>query len=155
MDDSGQGVDSRVAEYSVLCSTCSNITFTMLLFGFEHPLPYSEAIESGRNCKFCRLMVCSYARLQVFANAYEVERDYEAFIPKLKASLAVSRHQVQPNNDNPNGLREELITSPAHMCWNRHKDWNGLYGHFSDGCTIQISAPEGFVKSSAEAEIFC
>src|SRR4051812_7023945 len=84
--------DSRHSEKSLLCSACSAITFEMLVNGFEHSLTYEHTIESGKKCKFCRLMVCSFGRLQVNANAYEVETDYESFVPKLKKSAAVQRH---------------------------------------------------------------
>jgi hypothetical protein len=135
---------SQPIKPSELCSVCRNITLEMLFVGFEHPLTYEQAIESGRSCRFCRLMVCSYARLQVHANAYEVERNYESFIRLLKQSGAVFRHQLPRSAWQELGhIMETLVEPPKQFCWDRHEQWDGVYGTFSDGCTIQVSAPEG------------
>ena len=116
----------------------------MVLVGFEHPLTYHQAIESGRNCRFCRLMVCSYARLQVKSNAYEVEQNYESFIPRLKQSPGVFRSCVlRGASQEPIPVMETLVEPPERLSWERHADWDGVYGKFGDGCTIQVSAPEG------------
>lgn len=134
----------QLIEPTELCSFCRNITLEMLFVGFEHALTYEQAIRSGRSCKLCRLMVCSYACLQVHANAYEVERNYESFLPQLEHSGAVFRHRLPRSAWQDLGfVMETLVKPPNHLWWDRLELWDGVYGTFSDGCTIQVSAPEG------------
>ncbi|KAI5924516.1 HET-domain-containing protein [Camillea tinctor] len=134
---------------SPICEICKRITFVDLCTGFDHALTYHEAIESGRTCKFCRLMVCSFSRRQVFPKAYEVNNDYEAFIPQLLRLPVVTRRQHlvghNPLLTKEFPLTEHYIDSPDYLSWQvlqRMSQEGKVCGCFNDGTTILLSAPE-------------
>jgi hypothetical protein len=128
-------------ERTPLCTACESITLEQLCKGFEHPLAYKDAIESGKTCSFCRLMVCTFARLQVRGNAYEVDANYDFFVPELGSNKMVQ--QVQKLSSNANIPFQIMKKVPKYLTWERLQTMPGLCGCFNDGGTIQISAPEG------------
>ncbi|KAI1085981.1 HET-domain-containing protein [Rostrohypoxylon terebratum] len=133
---------------SPICGICKRITFVDLCRGFEHELTYRETIESGRTCKFCRLMVCSFSRRQVLAKAYEVNNDYEAFIPQLLHLPMIARQQHPVGNPHAMGfpLTEHFIDCPNHLSWqvlHGMSKEGEVHGCFNDGSTITLTAPEG------------
>lgn len=131
-------------EPSDICSACKRITLEMIFTGFEHSLTYKQTIESGRYCRLCRLMVCSYARLQVHFNAYQAEQNYESLIPQLNRLRAVFRNSLAGTARRELGpIKEDLVEPPEHLRWAVHEHWQRVNGCFSDGCTIQVSAQEG------------
>lgn len=127
-----------------LCHECCKITFAMLYCGFESALTYQQTIESGKTCKLCRLVVCSFGRLQNGSNAYEIDQNYDASIPLLKISAAVHRHSVPSIAARALGpIMDSMAEPPRYLSWERHKHMPGICGSFGGGTTIQLAAPEG------------
>jgi hypothetical protein len=138
-------MSAQNAELSNICTACSGITLEMLHSGFQHCLTYQQTIESGRTCRLCRLMVCTFARLQIGSNCYDVDQSYEASVQLLKQSKSVLRHALPSNARNLGVVMESMIDPPLHLAWKRHETMPELCGTFGDGATIQVSAPEGIV----------
>jgi hypothetical protein len=124
-------MNSTALSLSDLCSKCSMLTFEMFWQGFEHPLTYKQQIESGKRCKLCRLMVCTFSRLQVDANCYEVARNYEAYAPLLLSRKAVFRDDATARPNSPGLLMEKMMDPPLHLFWVRHGTFPGVW--FQDG----------------------
>jgi hypothetical protein len=114
----------------------------MLLAGFEHPLTYAQTLQSGKTCKLCRLMVCMYSKLQTHKSRYDVDKDYDSMTLQLAELSAVRRHFAG------GVLVESMDPPPEHFQWEPDNilckyDGQVQKGTFSDGATIQISAPKG------------
>ncbi|KAI8682154.1 HET domain-containing protein [Fusarium keratoplasticum] len=45
---------------SELCSACSNITLSMLIDGFQHPLDYNQVLQSKEHCRLCEIVSNAY-----------------------------------------------------------------------------------------------
>ncbi|KAI8680767.1 HET domain-containing protein [Fusarium sp. Ph1] len=45
---------------SELCSACSNVTLSMLIDGFQHPLDYNQVLQSKEHCRLCEIVSNAY-----------------------------------------------------------------------------------------------
>ncbi len=108
-----------MADYSwtsKLCVECSGITYKMFTDGFEHPLTFDESVGSGHTCGFCRLMVCTFSKLQVKDwDLFEIDQNYRNWTEKLKQL----RYMVQTTDSS--GTIQEMLPPPKHLHWIRDK----------------------------------
>lgn len=128
---------------SQLCGACRDITYKMLADGFEHSLTFEETVDSGHTCQFCRIMVCTFSKVQVKDwNIPEIHQNYHKWADKLKLLPYVV--QISGAND-PGFTKQELVPPPKHLRWIRNSARRSPYlnGNFNDGSTIQLSAPRG------------
>lgn len=123
---------------SPLCSACKTVTYEMLVRGFKHSLTYEQTVESGKTCKLCRLMICSYSRLQVYDDMYDIEKNYDHWASKLPALAAVKQTTFP-------FIIQKMKPPPKNLQWtpNDRNDRRGIKGYFSEGATVQLSAPYG------------
>lgn len=117
-----------------LCSACRLITINQLASGFTHALTYQQTLISGRTCRLCRLMVCSFSRLQVHETPYDVEANYDANMDRLARLPAIRRQSP---------FTEVLEEPPRHLEWKRNHTSELNEGSFSDGASIQVRLPQG------------
>lgn len=146
---------STISPLPGICSSCRTLTFEMFWTGFKHPLNYVEQIESGRTCKLCKLIICSFSRLQVHASCYEVGRNYETYASLLPLRKSVLRRRNYANAKVLGFVMEKMVEPPLYLSWFRHGSYPGVCGSFgfkaddmvgtqpTTGATVQISAPEG------------
>lgn len=98
-------------------------------------------------------MVCTFARLQIGTDCYEIDSNYDGSITQLKQSRSVLRHDLPSNARNLGFIMESMVPPPLHLKWVRRGYMPGLCGSFGDGSTIQVSAPEGPVTCSTASII--
>jgi hypothetical protein len=128
---------------SELCEACRYITYKMFAVGFEHSLTFEETVDSGDTCKFCRLMVCTFSKVQVKDwNLLEIDQHYGNWAEKLKQLLYIAQN---PSAKSPSGMIQGLLLPPEHLRWARNVCTKPPYlnRNFNDGSTIQLSAPKG------------
>src|ERR1700743_2978488 len=117
-----------------LCSVCRLITINQLAAGCTHALTYQQTLISGRTCRLCRLMVCTFSRLQVHETPYDVEANYDANVDRLARLPAIRRQSP---------FTEVLEEPPKHLEWKRSRTIELNEGSFSDGASIQVRLPQG------------
>ncbi|KAL7658267.1 hypothetical protein ACMYSQ_004400 [Aspergillus niger] len=134
------GTSLTMSGISELCRSCKTITFDDIESGFTHPLTYEQNLINGSFCRFCKLMVYSFSKLQALKNPYELENNYDKVASQLRVAPAISRIAIC---EKPFVI-DLLHQPPKHLQWQPFtwEQSGKLKGAVCDGATIQANAPD-------------